>query len=81
MFNAARSTASPSPGAPRALGPVERIAAADRFMGATGIRIEHGGERAFYCPSTDHIQMPDEGLFCGTDTMSRSEGYYAALLP
>ena len=24
--------------------------------------------------------MPDEGLFCGTDTMTRDEGYYAVLL-
>jgi antirestriction protein ArdC len=29
--------------------------------------------------STDHIQMPDEGLFCGTDTMTRTEGYYATV--
>src|SRR5690606_30117241 len=39
-----------------------------------------GGESAFYRPSTDHIQMPEEGLFCGTDTMTRSEGYFAVLL-
>ena len=44
------------------------------------LSIEHGGDRAFYRPSTDHIQMPDEGLFCGTDTMTRSEGYYAVLV-
>jgi len=23
--------------------------------------------------------MPDEGLFCGTDTMTRSEGYFSTL--
>jgi hypothetical protein len=23
--------------------------------------------------------MPEEGLFCGTDTMTRSEAYYAVL--
>ncbi|MFZ1258687.1 MAG: zincin-like metallopeptidase domain-containing protein, partial [Candidatus Saccharimonas sp.] len=65
---------------PERLGPIERILAADKFVTATGARIEHGGERAFYRPSTDHIQMPDEGLFCGTDTLSRDEGYYAVLL-
>jgi antirestriction protein ArdC len=29
--------------------------------------------------SSDHIQMPDEGLFCGTNTMTRTEGYFAVL--
>ena len=43
-------------------------------------KLEHGGERAFYRPSTDHIQMPDEGLFCGTDRMTRGEAYYAVLV-
>ena len=68
-----------SKGAPEPLGPIERIEAADRFIRNTLARIEHGGERAFYRPSTDHIQMPDEGLFCGTDTMNRSESYFAVL--
>ena len=80
VFNASQVDGFALPGAPEPLGPVERIAAADRFIANTGARIEHGGERAFYRPSTDHIQMPDEGLFCGTDTMSRSEGYFATLV-
>ncbi|MEO2004790.1 MAG: zincin-like metallopeptidase domain-containing protein [Candidatus Poribacteria bacterium] len=49
-------------------------------MTATDAKIEHGGDRAFYCPSTDHIQMPPEDLFCGTDSLSRSESYYAVLV-
>lgn len=80
VFNAAQVDGYALPGAPEPLGPVERIAVADRFVSGTGARIEHGGERAFYRPSTDHIQMPDEGLFCGTGTMTRSEGYYATLV-
>lgn len=80
VFNAAQVDGFTVPGAPERLGPVARIAAADRFVSATGARIEHGGESAFYRPSTDHIQMPDEGLFCGTDTMNRNEGYYAVLV-
>ena len=47
---------------------------------ATAAKIEHGGDRAFYRPSTDHIQMPGEGLFTGTKTMTRTEGYYATLV-
>ncbi len=34
------------------------MAAADRFTSQTGARIEHGGDRAFYRRSSDHIQMP-----------------------
>lgn len=79
VFNAAQVDGYKLPDAPPALGPNERLAAVDRFITATGVRIEHGGERAYYRPSTDHIQMPDESLFCGTDTMTRNEGYYAVV--
>lgn len=79
VFNASQVDGFDLPGAPEPLGPIERIAAADRFIAATGAKVEHGGERAFYRPSTDHIQMPDEGLFCGTGTMTRSEAYFAVL--
>lgn len=79
VFNAAQVDGFTLPDAPQPLGPIERIEAADQFIRATGTRIEHGGDRAFYRPSTDYIQMPDEDRFCGTDTMSRSEGYYAVL--
>lgn len=36
----------------------ERIAAAEAFFAMTGISVEHGGDRAFYMPSQDKIQMP-----------------------
>ena len=39
----------------------------------------HGGQEAYYRPSTDTIHMPDEHLFTGTDTMTRSEAYFAVL--
>jgi antirestriction protein ArdC len=80
VFNAAQVDGYALPAQPDPLGPIERIAAADLFVHATGARIEHGGDRAFYRPSTDHIQMPAEDAFCGSSTMSRSEGYYATLV-
>lgn len=80
VFNCAEVDGFATPSPPQPLGAIERIAFADRFVAATRARIEHGGERAFYRPSTDHIQMPSETLFCGTDTMSRDESYYAVLL-
>lgn len=80
VFNAAQVDGYAGAEQPDPLGPIERIAKADAFVNATGARIEHGGDRAYYRPSTDHIQMPSEDAFCGTATMSRSEGYYATLV-
>jgi antirestriction protein ArdC len=62
------------------MGPIERIAQAERFLEFTRAKIEVGGERAFYRPSTDVVQMPDENLFIGTDSMNRSEAWYATAL-
>ena len=80
VFNAAQVDGFTAPAAPPDLGPIERIATAERFIAAIGADIRHGGERAFFSPAGDFIQMPGEGLFAGTDTMSRSEGWYATLL-
>ncbi|KPH82393.1 ArdC family protein [Bosea vaviloviae] len=43
--------------------PIERIDHADRFFAATGAVIRHGGDRAYYSPATDHIQMPPFATF------------------
>lgn len=80
VFNADQVDGFERPEAPTSLGPVERIEAADRFVSATGVLVCHGGDKAYYMPATDRIQMPDQGLFTGTETMSRSEGYYATLV-
>ena len=79
VFNCAQVDGYTPPDAPEPLGPIERIERADRFFAATGARIAHGGEQAFYRPSTDTIHMPDESLFTGTATMTRSESYFAVL--
>ena len=79
VFNASQVDGYTLPQAPQPLGPIERIESADLFIRNTGARIEHGGDRAFYRPSTDHIQMPDEDRFCGTETMTRDEAYFAVV--
>lgn len=38
--------------------PIARIGHADRFFANTGALIRHGGDRAYFAPVTDHIQMP-----------------------
>lgn len=80
VFNADEVDGYELPGRAETLGPIERNEAADRFMTATDIPVVHGGERAFYRPSTDTIYMPEESLFTGTGTMTRDEAYYAVLL-
>lgn len=80
VFNADEVEGYTAPDLPETLGPIARIEAADLFLAQTAIPITHGGDRAFYRPSTDTVHMPEEGLFTGTTTMTRDEAYYAVLL-
>jgi antirestriction protein ArdC len=50
-----------------------RIEAADRFFAATGADIRHGGNRAYYAPHPDYIQMPP------FETFRDAESYAATL--
>lgn len=45
-----------------------------RYFRQEGITLAHGGDRAFYAPSRDHVQMPLMEAFTST------EGYYSTLL-
>ena len=50
-----------------------RIARAERFFAATGVILSHGGNRAFYRPSTDTIVLPPFEAF------RDAEAYYSTL--
>ncbi len=54
-------------------GAVERIEKADRFFANTGAVIRHGGTKAFFSPSSDHVQMPP------FETFRDAASYYAIL--
>ena len=41
--------------------------AAEIILANSGAVVRYGGERAFYSPSTDHIQMPPRAAFTGAD--------------
>lgn len=43
--------------------PMRRCEQADRFFAATKADIRYGGNKAFYAPGTDHIQMPPLAVF------------------
>ena len=66
VFNVAQIAGLPdhfhAPAAP-VLDPIERIAHADRFFANTRAIVHHGGDRAYYVPATDHIQMPPFATF------------------
>ena len=51
----------------------ERFEAMDRLVAAVGIDVRHGGNRAFYSPGSDYIQMPHRHQF------ESSEAYYQTL--
>jgi antirestriction protein ArdC len=61
-----------APAEPR-LDPVQRIDHAERFFAATGATVRHGGDRAYYSISTDHVQMPH------FETFRDAESFYAIL--
>lgn len=59
---------------------IEPIDAAEAFVAATGATIAHGGDRAYYRPSTDSIHVPAKTAFIGTINSSPQEAYYSTLL-
>ena len=61
--------AKPAPPTPT----IQRIARVERFFAATGVQVRHGGNRAYYSVSTDHVQMPPIEAF------RDAESYYATL--
>ena len=79
VFNADQVDGWTPPAAPeRNL--VQALDQAEAFTAATGADVRHGGERAYYRRSTDHVQMPDRERFTGSETSTPTETYYATLL-
>ena len=53
------------------LDPVARIAGAERFLTGCGATVRHGGNRAWYSPGSDSIQLPP------FESFRDAESYYA----
>jgi antirestriction protein ArdC len=62
VFNAAQVDGYTPVSDPDASVP-ERIAHAEGFFQSIGADLRHGGNQAFYAPSSDHIQMPPLAAF------------------
>ena len=52
---------------------------AEQYVKNTGARIEHGGDRCFYEPSKDYIQMVDKKMFIRTGDSNATVNYYSTL--
>lgn len=77
MFMANVFNAEQIDGLPEYQRPVQTWNALDRaeqILAASGADIRHGGDRAYYSPSLDHIQMPNREQFPTADN------YYATAL-
>lgn len=57
--------------------PFDASARVEALIAASGATIAYGGERAFYNIITDSIQIPEKGLFLGTETMTAAEAFDA----
>lgn len=53
----------------------ERIEAAERFFAATGAEIRHGGNRAFYAPARDFVQLPPFEAFKDAQSYAATKGH------
>jgi antirestriction protein ArdC len=78
VFNAAQVDGFELPGIPD-LPPIDRIGRADTLIAHLRPDIRFGGEQAYYSGAHDFIHMPDERLFTASDSVRRSEDYYAVL--
>jgi antirestriction protein ArdC len=65
--------AKPEPKSDLAGETVQRIERAESFFAATGADIRHGGARAYYSISTNHVQLPP------FESFRDAESYYATL--
>jgi antirestriction protein ArdC len=81
VFNAAQVDGfEPAPEPVRVVSQFDKLEQVDAAIRATGARIDHGGNRAFYHRVEDRIQVPNTADFVGTKTSTAQESFYSTLL-
>lgn len=87
VFNAEQvdgfAAPAPEPMPAPALAPgagADTLAHVEAFIAASGARVRFGGDRAFYSPAADLIQMPARAQFVGTKTSNPTESFYRTML-
>ncbi len=53
----------------------QRIDSAEAFFDATGARVRYGGNRAYYAPSLDHIQLPPFESFRDAESYTATKAH------
>lgn len=76
VFNAAQVEGY-TPTEAREPGQVDSIEQAEALLLASGAKISHGGNQAYYRPSTDEIVLPAKESFTATSTSTATENYYS----
>jgi len=73
VFHASQLDGIPAYVAP-AIGdvPWQKPESAQVILTASGVPVREGGERAFYSPSTDHIQLPPTATFAGPEQWAQT---------
>lgn len=80
VFNADQVDGYTIPKVPVLADKTEVIEHAEQFVAASGARVVHDTDSAYYHPRTDTIHLPPRALFIGSSTSTPTEAYYATLL-
>jgi antirestriction protein ArdC len=59
---------------------VTQQAIADRFITSLNADVREGGDRAFYVPKADYINMPPQWKFKDTSDATATQNYYSTLM-
>ena len=80
VFNITQVDNPPEAAASKLSDPVNRNEAVEQFITSTKADIRYGGNRAFFSPGLDYIQIPPREAFIGTKTSSPTEAFYSTIL-
>lgn len=75
VFNAEQVDGFEIPSGDDGLSEDERIANADEFFATLPIVVKHGGDRAYYRPSSDTIHLPEFGAFVDPQSYYSTRGH------
>ena len=78
VFNIAQVDNAPDrPAPPTLVNPIENV---EKFIASTKADIRYGGNRAYFSPGADYIQIPPCEAFTGSKTSSPTEAFYSTIL-
>jgi len=80
VFNADQVEGYDAPTLPTIAAPSEiACPEMDEYFAKAGVDLRHGGDKAFFSPMANFVQMPNKKDFNGTKTSTAREAYYSTL--